>query len=386
MKKILSVLLAAITACGVCMFSGCTKSEETVFVPETSVGEFELGEQVSNGISLTATTISPNDYAAYGVSQIAENAFSLTANITPAEIINQVSLNWSVEWALPDSAWASNKTNMFEYVALTSTNRGFSATVACYQAFGERVKITVSVEGQEDLNASIYADYVRRPDDIHVGFDDYGGIRIERSDLEGDSIVSFDASPGATGTYYGNRALIYARTDDSVSVGTAFAPKVKYSVELSETFIAALEEEGFTLESTKRDSTLLDVGEEFDCCINLIGTQYFMSEPEGTMLVNAFLLAQGKEDEVDAEVTLTAELVDMYYAYKSAVAQMYKENLPMAIVTVSLHNDDGSRCYSSYTTKLNYFADDAYENRKFIYLPDFLVESVTIDGDSNIVF
>lgn len=384
MKKILSVLLAAITACGVCMVSGCTKSEETVFVPETSVGEFELGEQVSNGISLTATTISPNDYAAYGVSQIAENAFSLTANIMPAEISNYVILNWSVAWENPNSTWASGKTNMSEYIDVNGTDRGFNAVVACYQAFGERVKITVSVDGQEDLSASLYADYVKRPDEINLMTNDYDSVRATRSDLAEDSNnAEWSAYSGDAASPRANRTIFYAgTTNDTDAVGTKSATKVKYSVELSETFIAALEEEGFTLESTKRDSTLLDIGEEFDCCINLIGTQYFMSEPEGTMLVNAFLLAQGKEDEVDAEVTLTAELVDMYYAYDSAVRKVMEADTHMVTVTTSLYDDEGSKCYASYTYSFHYFVDDG----TFGFLPYFLVESVTIDGDSNIVF
>lgn len=74
-----------------------------------SDGGMLVGEAEGSGISLMSAEIAAADYAEYGVSAQAENAFTLTATLTPADSFDKT-VDWSVRWQNSNSSWAKGKT------------------------------------------------------------------------------------------------------------------------------------------------------------------------------------------------------------------------------------------------------------------------------------
>ena len=99
-----------------------------------------IGESVGNGVTVKTAKIPVSEFAAYGVSPLAEAAYTLTATITPSNATNKA-LDWSVSFVNPESEWASGKT-VTDYVTVTPTADGaLTASVACLKDFGEQIKV-----------------------------------------------------------------------------------------------------------------------------------------------------------------------------------------------------------------------------------------------------
>lgn len=120
-----------------------------------------IGESVGSGVKLMSAKIATADYAANGISPMAETAYTLTATITPSTADNKA-VDWSVAWVDPSSSWASGKT-VTDYVTVTPTSDGaLTANAECLQAFGEQIKITVTSRANTYASASCTVDYARK--------------------------------------------------------------------------------------------------------------------------------------------------------------------------------------------------------------------------------
>lgn len=122
-------------------------------------GEAVITDKTANGgISLMTTSISPANYEDYGVSALAETAYTITATVTPADATFK-EVTWSVSWANASSSWASGK-NITDYISLNSN--GLTATVACNQAFGEQAIVRVVSNDNASVFATCTLDYAAR--------------------------------------------------------------------------------------------------------------------------------------------------------------------------------------------------------------------------------
>lgn len=120
-----------------------------------------IGESVGNGVTVKTAKIPVSEFAAYGVSPLAEAAYTLTATITPSNATNKA-LDWSVSFVNPESEWASGKT-VTDYVTVTPTSDGaLTANVACLKQFGEQIKITVTSRSAPEIFAVCTADYQQK--------------------------------------------------------------------------------------------------------------------------------------------------------------------------------------------------------------------------------
>lgn len=91
----------------------------------------------------------------------ATEGITLQATIAPETAENKT-VDWSVSFVNPSSAWASGKTAS-DYVTVTPTSDGaLTATVNCLKAFGEQIKITVTSRANEYAKADCILDYARR--------------------------------------------------------------------------------------------------------------------------------------------------------------------------------------------------------------------------------
>lgn len=124
-----------------------------------------IGEVKENGISLMSAKIASADYAEYGVSPLAETAYTLTATIMPSDAFDKT-VDWSIAFANPSSAWASGKT-VTDYVTVTpSSNGSLTATVQCLQDFGEQIIVTVTSRNNSSAKATCTVDYVKRVESV----------------------------------------------------------------------------------------------------------------------------------------------------------------------------------------------------------------------------
>lgn len=125
--------------------------------------------EASNGIKLMSATISPESYEEYGISTLAESAFSLTATITPSNATYQ-SVDMTLKWKNAQSEWASGK-SVSDYLTINQTSDGsLTATGTVLQAFSEPIEIVATLRGQEEITAKAQVDYVGH----YTGLYNYG--------------------------------------------------------------------------------------------------------------------------------------------------------------------------------------------------------------------
>lgn len=182
--RIVSNLLSLVLGAGI--GAGCyrvveqirqgTQKIEMEAPPELDGGGVILNKPENHGIEMVSTKISREEYAEYGVSPMAENAYTLTATIEPANASNKA-VDWSVEFVDAGDEWASGK-SVTDYVTVTPTSDGaLTATVANLGEFGAQIKVTVTSRDNSAAYASCTVDYAKKIKSIE--FSEYSFIGEE---------------------------------------------------------------------------------------------------------------------------------------------------------------------------------------------------------------
>lgn len=169
-KKILYAVIAMSVAC----FLACSallvigrvdRGGEPAASAPAENGGMLIGESEGAGVSLLSEKIAKADYAAYGVSPLADSAYTLTATVEPANAADKA-VDWSVAFVNPSSSWATGKT-VTDYVTVTPTSDGaLTATVQNLKAFGEQIKVTVTLRQNEEVSADCTVDYIKKVQNI----------------------------------------------------------------------------------------------------------------------------------------------------------------------------------------------------------------------------
>ena len=173
---VIGILVAALLACSVLLVQ-YVKEDFAPQIPEASApaenGGMLIGEGEGAGVSLLSEKIEKADYEAYGVSPLAESAYTLTATVEPANAPDKA-VDWSVAFVNPASEWATGKT-VTDYVTVTPTSDGaLTATVQCLQAFGEQITVTVASRQFSGVNATCTVDFAKKIKSADVHF-----VRVE---------------------------------------------------------------------------------------------------------------------------------------------------------------------------------------------------------------
>ena len=156
------------------------KPEKTA--PEQEGGGAVITEGEGNGIKLMSVKISPENYAEYGISPLADTAYQLTATIVPENATDKT-VDWAIAWAVPPqhsggtigdedpgSVWAMGKT-VTDYVTVTPTSDGaLTANVECLKDFGAQVKVTVTSRDNPDVKANCLVDYTQKLQGVKATF------------------------------------------------------------------------------------------------------------------------------------------------------------------------------------------------------------------------
>lgn len=166
--SIISVLLAAsVITTGVCF--GTNRWQVTPDEPaqEENYDGSIIEETTSDGVSLMSTKIATADYAEYGISPLAETAYTLTATVFDEDGSSSgipQNVTYTAEWKNPSSEWANGK-DVNDYYQVTSTGIN-TATATCLQAFGEPVTITATSYFNPEAYCTWEANYVKRVENI----------------------------------------------------------------------------------------------------------------------------------------------------------------------------------------------------------------------------
>lgn len=156
------------------------KPEKTA--PEQEGGGAVITEGEGNGIKLMSVKISPENYAEYGISPLADTAYQLTATIVPENATDKT-VDWAIAWAVPPqhsggtigdedpgSVWAMGKT-VTDYVTVTPTSGGaLTANVECLKDFGAQVKVTVTSRDNSEVKANCLVDYTQKLQGVKATF------------------------------------------------------------------------------------------------------------------------------------------------------------------------------------------------------------------------
>lgn len=212
---VISIVLAAALAVTAVLICLSTQKGETGIQTGQAASDAGGGAVVSggteNGMKLKSEKIPSAEYAENGVSATAEAAYEFTATVYPDNNASNTKAVWTMSWEDPSGAWSSGKA-VTDYVTLTpdGTDAASSkhATVACLQAFGEPIVVTVSVEGRPDIEATSILDYAQKLTDFSVSFGD-----IECDFESGRTGVSVEVNPEGTAA---GGALQVEQTADEV--------------------------------------------------------------------------------------------------------------------------------------------------------------------------
>lgn len=183
------VLLAGLIGAWVLLL----KPEKTA--PEQEGGGAVITEGEGNGIKLMSVKISPENYAEYGISPLADTAYQLTATIVPENATDKT-VDWAIAWAESrgehtggtnainpvdstydsddthdtSNSWSEGKT-VTDYVTVTPTSDGaLTANVECIKDFGAQVKVTVTSRDNSDVKANCLVDYTQKLQGVKATF------------------------------------------------------------------------------------------------------------------------------------------------------------------------------------------------------------------------
>lgn len=201
----------------------------------TEGGGAILNKPVENGIALTSAEIPVAEFMANGVSAQAETAYTLTATLDPADVIDKT-VDWAVEFASPSSSWATGKT-VTDYVTVTPTSDGaLTANVECLQAFGEQIKVVVTSRSNSEAKAECTVDYARKILDYRLWasdgnkeysvFADFGENEIL---IDYAAVSNTDAVGFKNGAWYKKVYSLYMPTDSSIYEDAAELANAQFS-------------------------------------------------------------------------------------------------------------------------------------------------------------
>lgn len=130
-------------------------------------------ESKGNGIALMSVVVAMEDYADYGISAQAENAYTLTATVRPDNTAENTGVDWAIKWKNASSSWANGKA-VKDYVTITPSGEGYAAsktvTVANLQAFGEQIIVTATARDNPEVTANCSVDYVQKVTNFSLSF------------------------------------------------------------------------------------------------------------------------------------------------------------------------------------------------------------------------
>jgi hypothetical protein len=259
-KKIIGMCALNVAAmllgvvCGGVLHSRTDKGIELSTKATEVQGGALIDEGKSNGLKLTSTKLSAEEYATNGVSAQTESAYTLTASVYPEDAANKV--DWTVAFTNEGSEWASGKT-VTDYVTVrTATAGAMTAVVENKAAFGEQIQIKVSSRENPDVYATCRVEYLQRTEsysialngpDVDVNFDTSGTKKASVRPV-------FMTTRKATFTVTVKKSAVYTRENTDQATYFTFRPETSFVTAVTEAGLNASEVKSY--ESTGTELTI----------------------------------------------------------------------------------------------------------------------------------
>lgn len=179
--------------------------------PEDSGGgEVSTEAGVSHGIRLAAVKLASSEYEDYGVSPLAETAYTLTATITPADAANKA-VDWTIAFKNASSTWATGKT-VTDYATVTpSADGALTAVVENVAAFGEQIVVKATSRDNTSAYATCTVEYLQRTTGYSFGL--HGNFHYEVSSTNTTASITpnFATSLEEVASLTVNKSTVYTR-------------------------------------------------------------------------------------------------------------------------------------------------------------------------------
>lgn len=193
MKKTIAIICAAVISGGVVAglgyiskgFTDWSKENWQIKTNQSVVdGEFSVAPaEASDGIELSIMRLNAGNSASDdGIATTSlSDTYTVVAYVTPSDATDTV--EFSLAWADPDSAFASGK-DVEEYIELTAN--GLTATVKCLKPFGSQILLKCQGKIGKTITATCTLDYIKRADGslgYPHGFKLYNGGGYELNEM-----------------------------------------------------------------------------------------------------------------------------------------------------------------------------------------------------------
>lgn len=214
--KLIASLTAAAAAVGMVTFGAITNKANNAAKPgnreeqASSYGETEITSGKSAGIKLMTAKIPVEAYAAYGVSEQAETAYTVTATVYPEDAANR-KVDWSVSFSNASSTWASGK-KVTDYVTVTPSSEGaLTAVVQNVAAFGEQIVVKTVSRDNAEAYATLNVEYLQRTTGYTLTLD---GKTYSTTGTKTNSVTpDFSIGKGCKVNIVSNKSTVYTRAN-----------------------------------------------------------------------------------------------------------------------------------------------------------------------------
>ena len=140
---------------------------------EAETGGLEVGDaEAQNGIALTSSIMPIAGAGSEKEYTVKATLYDSMGEELDEDSAAEVKLDWSVSWK-ESTGFASGKTAS-DYVTASPSQDTHSVTVTCEQAFGTKIVLKASVNGNADVSNSLEIDYRQKYDYIEADID-WGG-------------------------------------------------------------------------------------------------------------------------------------------------------------------------------------------------------------------
>ena len=157
---------------------------------------------------------------------------NVSVTVTPITAATRP-VDWSVEFVNPESEWASGKA-VTDYVTVTSTEDGAkTATVSCFNAFGEQIKLTVTARENAAATASCILDYKQQLISYDLSVAQEGkSPTVNTSSKTGKLVADLTCDNVITVGYSYNKSTVFTVALDDNEIVTPAALTVSYKASL----------------------------------------------------------------------------------------------------------------------------------------------------------
>jgi hypothetical protein len=377
-KKFLASLLAvAVVSTGALTMVACDGgSDKQVNNPSgveavhTDNGGVEITNQQNSGIRVMSTKLNKKQYAAYGVSNDALSAYTLTATVTPADMANFAELEWTAEWYRSNVSWVEGE-DVYDYVRVTAN--GNQAVIECLKGWDEPVIIKASLKDNPGVFGSCWCAYICRYGRINATMEDGTLVPFQK-----DEVYHFSLEK----TIHGKGQLIFTGMEDEV--GTSGSSVFDLSMEINDVLAQKLQGAGFTLYSNKvvygnplYDPQLSLSRYGYETMLYLPGADVdILGATQSNLIKQGYLWAISGADD---DGKLSDEERVAYNKYREAVIAAWNESDDFMItLTVTQYDSkENMIVLRQYHTQMDFVADEL--------LPELTVASVALD-QSNLDF